>query len=229
MTEPATPQPADPQPAEAPARPPARARSGRFPSAGLRVSDAEREHVVGLLHKATGQGLITLDEFTERTDTALAAKTRAELNVVLVDLPGVVHRDSAPAPQQVELRSTMSSLTRAGRWVVPRELIVRNRAGSTELDFTEARFDHPEVRVELDVTAGSVRLLVPERGTANTDGVTMFAGSVKNRAQPDGMIGTPHIVVRGEMRAGSLEVRRPKYVRIGSLVIRFPWKVFWDK
>nr|BFE47292.1 hypothetical protein GCM10017745_07190 [Saccharothrix mutabilis subsp. capreolus] len=40
-----------------------------------RVSDAEREHVVGVLQKAIGRGLITLDEFTERADTALAAKT----------------------------------------------------------------------------------------------------------------------------------------------------------
>ncbi|NUT96516.1 MAG: DUF1707 domain-containing protein, partial [Saccharothrix sp.] len=48
-----------------------------------RVSDAEREHVVGVLQKAIGRGLITLDEFTERADTALAAKTREQLNTVL--------------------------------------------------------------------------------------------------------------------------------------------------
>jgi hypothetical protein len=55
----------------------------------LRVSDAEREHVGQLLQRAVGQGMLSLGEFTERMDTTLAAKTRGELNAVLVDLPGI--------------------------------------------------------------------------------------------------------------------------------------------
>lgn len=55
----------------------------------LRVSDAEREHVGQLLQRAVGQGMLSLGEFTERMDTALAAKTRGELNAVLSDLPGM--------------------------------------------------------------------------------------------------------------------------------------------
>ncbi|WFR73474.1 DUF1707 domain-containing protein [Prescottella defluvii] len=73
----------------------------------LRVSDAEREHVGKLLQRAVGQGMLSLGEFTERMDTALAAKTRGELNAVLVDLPGMqidptytngVHPAAVPAP-----------------------------------------------------------------------------------------------------------------------------------
>ena len=55
----------------------------------LRVSDAEREHVGQLLQRAVGQGMLSLGEFTERMDTALASKTRGELNSVLADLPGM--------------------------------------------------------------------------------------------------------------------------------------------
>jgi len=73
----------------------------------LRVTDAEREHVGRLLQRAVGQGMLSLGEFTERMDTALAAKTRGELNAVLVDLPGMqidpaytngVHPSVASAP-----------------------------------------------------------------------------------------------------------------------------------
>ncbi|GAA5106207.1 hypothetical protein GCM10025762_10110 [Haloechinothrix salitolerans] len=60
----------------------------------LRVSDAEREHVVSLLQRAIGRGLIDLDEFTERTDIAYNAMTRGQLNIVLADLPGLVHVDA---------------------------------------------------------------------------------------------------------------------------------------
>jgi hypothetical protein len=196
----------------------------------LRVSDAEREHVVGLLQKAIGQGLITLDEFTTRTDTALAAKTRGELNAVLVDLPGMVHQEStSPAHRQpVELRATMSVLKRTGRWSVPASLVVRNRMGSTDLDFTEARIDHAEVQVELDVAGGSVELLLPDGASVDADQVEVNMGSVKNKIGGD-RSGRPHFVLSGSMRAGSLKIRRPTYIRIGALVIRFPWKISWDR
>ena len=94
----------------------------------MRVSDAEREHVGQLLQRAVGQGMLSLGEFTERMDTALAAKTRGELNAVLIDLPGLqlAHPDDrsyAPAPVahasasngDVDvIRGRMSTLTRKG-------------------------------------------------------------------------------------------------------------------
>ncbi len=55
----------------------------------LRVSDAERSHVLALLEKATGRGMINLAEYSERSAVAIAARNRGELNVVLVDLPGI--------------------------------------------------------------------------------------------------------------------------------------------
>ncbi|AZI57040.1 DUF1707 domain-containing protein [Nakamurella antarctica] len=56
----------------------------------LRVSDAERSHVMAILEKATGRGLLTLNEYSDRSAAAVTAKTRAELNSVLVDLPGIL-------------------------------------------------------------------------------------------------------------------------------------------
>ncbi|MFI9810918.1 DUF1707 SHOCT-like domain-containing protein [Saccharothrix variisporea] len=176
-----------------------------------RVSDAEREHVVGVLQKAIGRGLIDLDEFTERADTALAAKTREQLNTVLMDLPGVVHPDQVRAAATVEpltLKSTMSNLRRKGSWTVPRTVLVRNRMGTTELDFREASIPHAVVDVELDVLAGSVKLVVPEGATVNTDAVDLAASSLKDKV--GGVGGRPHFVLRGHVTAGSVEVKRKK-------------------
>lgn len=55
----------------------------------LRVSDAERTHVLQLLERATGRGLIDIGEYTERSGRVIEARTRGELNAVLVDLPGL--------------------------------------------------------------------------------------------------------------------------------------------
>lgn len=60
------------------------------PARDLRASDAEREHVGELLQQALSQGRITIAEFDERMGAAMAARTRGELDAVLVDLPGAV-------------------------------------------------------------------------------------------------------------------------------------------
>ncbi|HEX2133190.1 MAG TPA: DUF1707 domain-containing protein [Actinophytocola sp.] len=195
----------------------------------LRVSDAERMHVVSVLQKAIGHGMLNLDEFTARTDKALAAKTRGELNTLLVDLPGVTHRDSnSPLkPKPVELRARMSSIRRVGQWTVPSDLHISNRLGSTELDFTEANIAHAEVRIGLEVAGGSVKLLLPERASVDVDGVRVTAGSLKDKVDVRAG-GRPHFVLSGTVTAGSLELRRANYVRIGRLMIRSPWKLSWD-
>ncbi|RZQ65043.1 DUF1707 SHOCT-like domain-containing protein [Amycolatopsis suaedae] len=197
----------------------------------LRVSDAEREHVTGLLERAVGQGLINLDEFTERTDRALAARTRGELNAVLTDLPGLVHhgpRGTVPArSERLELRNTMSSAKREGRWKVPHEIAVYNRVGSTELDFTEADIRHSEVRIELHVLAGSVELLLPASAGMSTSGVTVAAGTLDDETEFDGPSGTPRFVLYGTVRAGSVRIRTPRYMQVGPITVRWPWRLEW--
>ncbi|MFC0042112.1 DUF1707 and DUF4870 domain-containing protein [Actinomadura rayongensis] len=52
----------------------------------LRVSDAERDAVVGRLQDAYAEGRLDHDEFDLRAHLAMTAKTRGELETVLVDL-----------------------------------------------------------------------------------------------------------------------------------------------
>lgn len=53
----------------------------------LRASDADREAVVTLLSQALAEGRITLEEFDGRVESAYAAKTHAELDALMTDLP----------------------------------------------------------------------------------------------------------------------------------------------
>lgn len=54
----------------------------------IRASDAEREAVVIRLRDACAAGRLTIDELAERVDRAYAARTRAELQQLVRDLPG---------------------------------------------------------------------------------------------------------------------------------------------
>ena len=55
--------------------------------AGLRISDAERAEVADLLSKHYGDGRLDQAEFNQRLDQAMKAKTYADLDGILVDLP----------------------------------------------------------------------------------------------------------------------------------------------
>ena len=57
------------------------------PEAGIRASDAERDATVDRLSAATGDGRLTLEEFSQRMGQATTARTRAELDRLVADLP----------------------------------------------------------------------------------------------------------------------------------------------
>jgi hypothetical protein len=54
----------------------------------LRASDADREQVAERLRNAATEGRIGIDELEERLSATLAARTYAELEAVVADLPG---------------------------------------------------------------------------------------------------------------------------------------------
>lgn len=181
----------------------------------LRVSNAERARVSGLLERAVADGMITLDEFADRTDAALAARTRGELRAVLVDLPGMdldLHAPQAPLARGVQpeaLGGWMTSIVRRGPWTVAPVINLNTRMCSTTLDFTSAVLPGPVIEVNIDDYLSSTELIVPAGATADLNGVDAIAGSatvkVRNVPQPDQL----HVIVRGKVRLGSVNVRHP--------------------
>jgi Flp pilus assembly protein TadB len=66
------------------------------PASDLRVSDADRAEIADRLSKHYSDGRLDQDEFSERLDRAMSAKTQADLHGLLADLPGT----GAPAKPQ---------------------------------------------------------------------------------------------------------------------------------
>jgi hypothetical protein len=69
-----------------------------FPSGHIRVSDADRDQAISELGQALQDGRITADEFDERAEQVMHARTGSELAVPLADLP-------APAALAVAARA----------------------------------------------------------------------------------------------------------------------------
>ena len=53
----------------------------------IRAADADRDRVVGLLNTAYTEGRLSKDEYDARLDGALSARTYADLDQVVTDLP----------------------------------------------------------------------------------------------------------------------------------------------
>jgi hypothetical protein len=62
-----------------------------------RASDEDRQRVVRDLERHTAAGRLTLDEYAERVDRALASRTHGQLAEVTADLPAVPETEPGQA------------------------------------------------------------------------------------------------------------------------------------
>ncbi|MER6878380.1 hypothetical protein ABT279_50385, partial [Amycolatopsis sp. NPDC000673] len=113
--------------------------------------------------------------------------------------------------RRLELNAKYSSLQRSGPWQVPAAMVVRNKYGSTKLDFTEARVATPVVQIELDSKWGSVELIIPQHAAVDYNSITEIKfGSLDDKTGSNGRAGTPRYVLTGRVHGGSLVIRHPR-------------------
>jgi hypothetical protein len=179
----------------------------------MRVSDAEREHVVSLLQKAVAQGLLNLDEFTERTDIALAAKVRAELNSVLLDLPGigqVQNQVAVPGVRPLELRTRSGTVKQTGAWTVPRSIVAECTMGNVTVDFTEATVSTRDIDLRIQCGSGNVLVIVPRGWAVVMEQVQTGMGNVVNKATEVTDPSMPVLHVSAKVGMGNAKIRYPR-------------------
>lgn len=68
------------------------------PAGSLRIGHAERDRTIALLREHTAAGRLDLDEFEERVGQVTTAKTAADLDAVLTDLPRLPSQVPPPRP-----------------------------------------------------------------------------------------------------------------------------------
>jgi hypothetical protein len=67
-----------------------------FPGGDIRVSDADRDQAIGGLSEHFQAGRLSQEEFEDRSERALRARTRSDLSDLFIDLPT---HDAAAAPR----------------------------------------------------------------------------------------------------------------------------------
>jgi hypothetical protein len=66
----------------------------------MRAADADRDRAAGILGTAFTEGRLTRDEYDDRLHTAFTARTYADLDEVVADLPAAPSTELAPVPEQ---------------------------------------------------------------------------------------------------------------------------------
>lgn len=158
------PPPAEPDPTRAPGvRPPVPAEPDPTPATpAIRASDKERDAAVERLQVAFAEGRIDDQEFDERMRSALTARTRADLDRLLADLP----RPGAlatvkPQPTGRLLLAMKGGVQRRGRWRVPERLNAVAYKGACEVDLRAAELSAASTAITAVAYKGRVEILVP--------------------------------------------------------------------
>ncbi|WP_273935844.1 DUF1707 SHOCT-like domain-containing protein [Kutzneria chonburiensis] len=186
----------------------------------MRASDADRERVAQVLHKAMAEGRLTVSELDERLAGLYQAKTFGELVPFTQDLPDVptpmpMLPAVAPGNQVMPLAggastvsvAIMSQTTRRGDWVVPVQYTATAVMGEVKLDLREADFEAGECTITATAIMGAVKIIVPPELTVRIDGFG-FMGEFQRGAEGPGAPGSPVLRINGLALMGAVEVRR---------------------
>ena len=177
--------------------------------AALRASDAERDRAVETLAEAVAEGRLTLEEYSERSGTALSARTRDELAALTSDIPATAAAGRDLAVPAEQLTAVLGNESRKGPWVVPARLAVRSVLGDCHLEMQHAVIRQPVTVIDTSVRLGAVTIFVPDGVEVRMTGQAVLgAKSSELRGEP--RPGAPVIEVHCDVLLGSVSVRRPK-------------------
>jgi hypothetical protein len=192
---------------------------------GIRASDADRDRIADILGDALAEGRLDAGEHSDRIDAVYRAKTLAELEPLVQDLPatgarrepadtGTGDRD-APVTSE-NLVAVFSGSTRKGRWRVGRRTHVFSLFAGVEIDLTEALFEQQLTVINATAIFGSVGIRVPENITLRGSGTGIFGHfEVVTRESPSPQAAV--VVVKGRSVFGSIEARPKRGKLIADL------------
>jgi hypothetical protein len=197
----------------------------------LRASHADRDQVAELLRVAAGDGRLSADELDDRLESALTARTYAELAALTADLPATPGTAVMPpgagavnaTPKDlVRLHVHGSGAVREGRWVVPKELDVKVKGGGVTLDFTEAVITQPLLRITAEVRGGGLRLITRPGIVVDAGDMSQHGGSVTLPEPPDpGVPVQLRVEITGSVHGGGIVAGPPSPPRR-------PRRTFWQ-
>jgi len=180
-------------------------------SSQVRASDAERNQTIEVLAAACAEGRLSPEEYSERSEATLTARTVGDLSGMTADLPAHSPAAAVPAaavPVPVEITAVLGNESRKGPWVVPAHLTVRSVLGDCHLEMQQAVIRQHVTTIDATVRFGSVTIFVPNGLDVRMTGRAVL-GAKSSELSGEPRPGAPVIVVHCDVFCGAITVRRP--------------------
>jgi len=190
-----------------------------------RLVDTVREEVIDQLIVNYGHGELSVGAFEDRLDKALASDDAGALGELVADLEIKTDKgyeeqkraeldlkstyDYGPTPEIEYAINVFGGSDRSGAWNVPKEIRMLNLFGGGEIDFSEARFSHPTVRIRILTLFGGASIYVREDINTVSKIVSIFGGT-DNSAPSSRSSDAPVLIVEGLVLFGGvgIEIKR---------------------
>jgi hypothetical protein len=171
----------------------------------LLAGDAEREQVLARLRDACVDGRLTLQEFSTRTASALAARTRGQLRELIADLaatPAIPARPSMPA----RVYAVLSATKRGGPWRAASGVDLVALMGNCQLDLRDAELSGDQIVINLRALMSNVKIYVPRGVTVALEDASILSSSEDTRQGVPLLAHNPTVRIRGVSVMSSIEV-----------------------
>jgi hypothetical protein len=181
------------------------------PSPVIRASDQDRDATAQRLQAAFAEGRLDDEEFDHRMRAALVARTSADLDQLVEDLPA--SSSGAPAVRRLPGKppgrfaiAYKGSIRRGGRWRVPEHLTTVIYKGGGRLDLRAAELTSQVTTLLAVAYKSRIDILVPPGVRVEMDGLGVSKGwspdeELENRLPAD----APVIHIRGIAYKGTIE------------------------
>jgi Domain of unknown function (DUF1707) len=177
--------------------------------ADTRASDRERDAVVQRVQDAFAEGRLDDAEFDERSRAALTARTHADLDALLADLPAAPSvpgpAPALPGPGRFAV-ALKSSVRRAGRWRVPERYTTVVYKGGGWLDLRAAELSGPVTTFLAVAYKSRVTILVPPNVRVEMTGLGVSQDVQEEDPGYRLPVDAPVIHVRGIAYKGTVEI-----------------------
>jgi hypothetical protein len=188
------------------------------PARAIRASDAERRLTISRLQDACVEGRLSLDEYGQRVESAFAARTRPQLELLTQDLPshesraseGVPRAATGSAVRTVPVSKTIAVLgtsQRSGFWRLAEVSRVFACLGSCKLDLRSARVSGPRTDISIGAVIGNVEIIVPTGVEIELEAHAVLGARDVRISAAAPASGAPVIRISGIVLLGSLTIR----------------------
>jgi hypothetical protein len=172
----------------------------------LLITDTERDRALARLREACVDGRLTLEEFSERVETVLTARTQAEIepavaNIAMMRTAPVVERDETK-----QIIAVMGTAKRKGRWRIGPFTRAIALMGGCLLDLRQAEVTSSEVEITAYAIMGDVKVIVPEGVEVELTGMAVMGDKKYKVKDARPLPGAPLIRVRAYAVMGDVKV-----------------------